>query len=200
MRRSRIPGAGAVKSPLPLIVSGFQWLTGSGAVERRFCPCSQCRSDVLALALSNLPGGYCLSHHYGVGRGRIDAQEVRRQIQASLRRVGGRPRHSPADPIPGVGEVRLVDFGMKVGAPLVGPLLQRIGGACTCGRCRADTLAYGLNRTRTRYGVEVRGRVRMPPHELDFIRHDLLVSLHDAAQAVARNPRHETGEGAATEL
>jgi hypothetical protein len=32
----------------------------------------------------------------------------------------------------------------------------------------------------------------MPPHELDFIRHDLMTTLHQAARAVAENPRHDS--------
>jgi hypothetical protein len=183
---------GTGTSRLPLLAAGFHWLTGSKAAEINVCQCPHCSADVLALALSNLPAGYCLSHHYAVGRKRVDVDEVKRQVQTSLRRVGTRPRHAAGEPLPGSGEVRLVDFGMREGAHMVRPLLQRIANACSCSRCRADALAYGLNRSRARYGVEVRGKIRMPPHELDFVRHDLLAALDAAAHAVAENPRHDS--------
>jgi len=183
-------------SRLAFLADGFHWLTRSKAAEMDVCRCPHCSADVLALALSNLPAGYCLSHHYAVGRRRVDGDEVKRQIQASLRRVGTRPRHVSGETLPGVSDVRLVDFGMREGVHMIRPLLQRMESACSCSRCRADALAYGLNRFRPRYGVEVRGRIRMPPHELDFIRHDLLTTLHEAARAVTENPRHDSlGKG-----
>ena len=185
---------GAVTSRLSFLGAGLRWLSGSKTADMDVCRCPHCLADILALALSKLPAGYCLSHHYSVGRRRVDEDEVKRQVQASLRRVGTRPRHGVGESLPGTGEVRLVDFGMREGAHMVRPLLQRIANACSCARCRADTLAYGLNRFRPHYGVEVRGRTRMPPHELDFIRHDLMATLHEAARAVAENPRHESQE------
>jgi len=177
---------------LAIIAGGLNWLTGVKAAERGLCECPHCSADIMALSLSNLPACYCLSLHYGVGRTRLAVVDVERQVRASLRRVRTRPRHSARESLPQGEEVRLVDFGMREGAPMVRPLMQRIQGACSCPRCMADTLAYGLNRFRPRYGVEVRGKLRVPPHELEFIRHELMTVLHDAAVAVAENPRHDS--------
>jgi len=183
---------GTETSRLSFVGAGLRWLSGSNTAGINVCRCPHCLADILALALSKLPAGYCLSHHYSVGRRRVDDDQVKRQIQASLRRVGTRPRHGVGESLPGTDDVRLVDFGMREGAHMVRPLLRRVSNACSCARCRADTLAYGLNRSRPHYGVEVRGKTRMPPHELDFIRHDLLETLHKAARAVAENPRHDS--------
>jgi hypothetical protein len=87
-----------------------------------------------------------------------------------------------------------VDFGIREGAVMVRPLLQRLEESCTCPRCRADVLAFGLNRFQPRYGVEVQGKLRMPPHEMEFIRHELRSVLWKAAGTIAANPRHGDGE------
>jgi hypothetical protein len=195
---AKITGGGGRRksaSALPsFLAGGLGWLTGSRAGEKGVCDCSHCSADVLALSLTNLPARYCLSLHYGVGRSRIPPNKVRQEVQMSIRRVRSRPRHAARESLPGNGEVKIVDFGIREGTALVKPLLQRVDGACCCDRCRADTLAYGLNRIRPRYGVEVKGRIRMPPHELEFIRHELLAAITEAAEKVAGNPRHETRE------
>jgi hypothetical protein len=56
--------------------------------------------------------------------------------------------------------------------------------------CQEDTLAYALNRVAPKYGVEVKGRRRLPPHLMEFIRHDLAAAILNAARVVAANPRH----------
>jgi hypothetical protein len=96
--------------------------------------------------------------------------------------------------VPEASEIRLVDFGIQEGAVMVGPFLQRLEAACTCARCRADALAFGLNRFRPRYGVEVQGKLRMPPHEMEFIRHELRTVLWKAAGTIAAKPRHRDRE------
>ena len=54
-----------------------------------------------------------------------------------------------------------------------------------------DTLALALNRWQPKYGVEVLGRRRIPPHQLEFIQHDLLTVLSESARSIGLNPRHD---------
>lgn len=175
--------------PRSLAEGSLSWLTGMTRGGNFACGCPHCAADVLALSLCRLPVRYCLSLHYGVG-GRVEAAKVRQQVRDALRRVDSRPRHAARDLVSEGSEIRLVDFGIREGALMVGPLLQRLEEGCTCSRCRADTLAFGLNRFPPRYGVEVQGRLRMPPHEMEFIRHDLRTVLWKAAGTIATNPRH----------
>ena len=67
---------GTVTSGLSLLGAGLRWLSGSKAAGTDVCRCPHCLADILALALSKLPAGYCLSHHYAVGRRRVDDDEV----------------------------------------------------------------------------------------------------------------------------
>ena len=58
------------------------------------CRCAWCRNDIMALSLTKLPPCYCLSFHYGVSHRKIEEAVLRDIVSHSIRRIGGRPRHS----------------------------------------------------------------------------------------------------------
>lgn len=164
-------------------------LQRSGASALR-CRCAWCRNDILALSLTKLPPCYCLSYHYGVSHRKIEEGALREIVSRSIRRIGGRPRHSWKEILPDENAVRLVDYRMRVGMSLVGPLLRRVPDGCDCEACRSDALAHCLNRLQPRYGVMADGKVRLQPHDLDFLRHEMHGAIAQSASVVARNPRH----------
>ena len=164
------------------------WL--SGAKKRTPCYCAVCSADTAALALTQLPSRYCRTHHYGINVAKVDPGEVSTRVNYALRRVTLRPRHPVGQPYHQRSGILLVDLGLKEGLKMVGALLKRIEGACACPICREDTLALGLNAVPPRYGVQVKGRYRFPPHHLEFTRDELLPILSRSAGKIARNPRH----------
>lgn len=154
------------------------------------CWCVVCDKDVMALSLTTLPPCYCRSQHYGVTLDRIETGELASKVKGAVRKVNLRPRHPSRLQAPGNSEICLIDYGLREGLGMIGPLLRRMPGTCNCRACREDTLALALNSKSPRYGVEILGRMRMPLHEMDFFRHELLETLSVAAKTVARNPRH----------
>ncbi len=175
---------------LDRLVLHLPWLLGSGKKEGISCRCPLCRTDVIALALTALPPCYCRSLHYGISLQRVDGNQIRKEVQSAARKIDLRPRHPSRGPVPDSSGIRLIDFGLKEGVRMIGPLLERVPGACSCETCREDTLAFGLNRSEPRYGVEIVGKLRMLPHQLDFLRHELLGTFTEAARKIALNPRH----------
>ena len=175
---------------LDRFLKGISGLLGTSSGKRIACRCELCRTDVVALALTTLPPCYCRKLHYGISLERVDSDLIEKEVAKAVRKVELRPRHPSRGPVPEGNEVKLVDFGLREGGRIIGPLLQKLEGACSCNTCREDTLAYGLNRIGPRYGVEVVGKLRMPRHEVDFFRHEILPTLSEAASAIALNPRH----------
>jgi competence protein ComFB len=184
--------AGAIN----LIRSALKALLQESSASRILCRCPWCRNDVLALSLSKLPPCYCQSHHYGMSLQKIEPRRVQGAVADAVRRVGGRPRHSQRDMVPDEGEIRLIDFRMREGSRIVEPLLGKIEEACSCDSCRSDVLAYALNRLAPRYGVVMRGKIRLRRHDMEFIRHETLRALAESARKIAANPRHK-GKGTA---
>ena len=64
-------------------------------------------------------------------------------------------------------------------------------GCCTCDICRADILAFALNRLPTKYVVYPIGEVYSKLYVLK-LQHDadIVAALTQAAQMVTENPRH----------
>jgi hypothetical protein len=73
---------------------------------------------------------------------------------------------------------------------MVGPALERTSASCNCEHCRADTLAYALNRYPAKYGVTVDGRRSLHPTYLDFMRHELGMLIGQAVRVVSAHPHH----------
>jgi len=184
--------SGTVNIFLRAMKSLFQ----EGKVTDLHCSCPWCRHDVLALALTGLPPCYCRSHHYGMNLRKIETRSVGDAMSKAIRRVGGRPRHSPRDQVPAEEGVHLVDYRLREGTRIVGPLLGKLPGICDCQSCRTDILAHSLNRFSPRYGVLASGKSRLQPHDLEFIRHEMNMVMVDSARKIALNPRHEGTDGA----
>jgi len=71
---------------------------------------------------------------------------------------------------------------------MVGPALGRTASGCGCEHCRADTLAYALNRYPAKYGVTVDGPAQLAPTYLDFMRHELGMLIGQAVRVVSAHP------------
>jgi len=97
---------------------------------------------------------------------------LRRRVTSAkppLSRTSSRHKVVPAE-----DRVQLVDYRLREGARMVGPLLGKLPGICDCPSCRTDILAHSLNRFSPRYGVLAAGKSRLQPHDLDFIRHEMI--------------------------
>ena len=175
---------------LDRVTAFVPWLSKEGRREGTLCRCSLCRNDAIALALTILPPRYCRSLHYGLSLRGADRKTVEREVSRAVKRVALRPHHPYRSPVDLATGIRLIDFGILEGGRMIGPLLVKLKGACACETCREDTLAFGLNNCTPHYGVAVKGKMRMPPHQLDFLRHELLGVLSEAAKTIALKPRH----------
>ena len=101
-----------------------------------------------------------------------------------------RPKHRPGTPDQIHSEVRLEDFGLKIGNVLAAPAAPGAEGPCTCEACRADALAFALNRYPPKYGVSSPGRASYQENFEDFIRHELGQELARARRVIGANPNH----------
>lgn len=71
-------------------------------------------------------------------------------------------------------------------------VLDRNADACRCKKCRADMVAYALNRLKPRYVVSEKGAVLARTQSLDSdFQTEILVVLTAAVKQVAAHPRHE---------
>ena len=154
------------------------------------CTCPLCATDTIAFALTKLPPCYSRGQNFGLAVQGIDRNGVRTAVGEAIEKVARRPLHSPRIRGLQAVSVRLVDFCLEAGTQIIEPLLRPHKGPCLCPDCQEDTLAYALNRVAPKYGVEVMGQRRLPPHLMEFIRHDLAAAILKAARVVAANPRH----------
>lgn len=153
------------------------------------CWCALCETDVVALALTLLPAWYC----HGAGRSNVDALahagKIHDAVRVAAKRVGLRPKHPVGAP-GGRREVGLVNFTWEVGAAMLAPSFGRVPESCGCERCRADALAYALNRYPAKYGVALAGRRSLHPTYLEFMKRELGLLIGQAARVVAAQPQH----------
>jgi competence protein ComFB len=62
---------------------------------------------------------------------------------------------------------------------------------CNCERCKTDMIALALTHLRGKYAVSLEGEVLAKVARDDCqVRTDALVALMDAAEIVAKNPKH----------
>jgi hypothetical protein len=177
-------------APSPSLLSIRFWFSRASDDAPAACTCPLCATDTMAFALTKLPPCYSRGQNFGLAVQRVDPRGVRTAVDEAIDKIGRRPLHSSRIPQGEAGSVRLVDFCLEVGTQMIGPLLRAHKGVCLCPDCQEDTLAYALNRVAPKYGVEVKGRRRLPPHLMEFIRHDLAAAILMAARVVAANPRH----------
>jgi hypothetical protein len=163
---------------------------GQQQERRKGCTCALCEIDALAFALNSLPALYCLGHHYGIAAQKIDPEKVKQAVEGAFLRVNRRPRHSPSAPELDPDLLRLRNFALEQAAVVLERLAAGMRPVCFCEECREDIVAYALNRVPPRSGVERRGVLRMPPHQMDFLRDELERILAKAAKLIAANPRH----------
>lgn len=151
------------------------------------CRCLLCETDVVALALTLLPPLYCRTESFGTAVELVRAGKIHDAVQAALKRVMLRPKHRSGVPGP-ARELSLVNYAWEVGSELVGVALGRAAAGCSCGECRADTLAYALNRYPAKYGVRQGGRQSLHPTYLEFMRRELGLLIGQAASVVSSRP------------
>lgn len=161
--------------------------------DSTLCWCSLCENDVMALSLMSISPRYETRFISATATG-IEIELIREAVSSALSRVSLHPRHERYPATSGVVELRLVNFSREAGASLVNALPAEDGKNtfCVCARCRADTLAYALNRFPPRYGLERNGSVEFPAKERDAIRAEMSSFIAYAARVVADNPRHSS--------
>lgn len=161
-----------------------------GAGESRGCWCLLCETDITALALTLLPPLYCRTETYGHAGSLIKAGKIQDAVQTAIQRVGLRPKHRPGFPGARRGDVALVNYSFEIGAEMLNPSFNRADVACGCSCCRADALAYALNRYPTKYGVTQGGSRNLLPTYANFMRHELGLLLDHATRFISAHPHH----------
>jgi hypothetical protein len=154
------------------------------------CCCPLCESDVMALSLGSLSPHYCTDFDYEKVLGGEESSRVDRTVDHSIARVALHPKHERLAEDVSDLQLRLVNFSCKEGKAIIDSLLEDSDDSCSCPRCRAETLAYALNRYPPRYGVERNGIVEMPARERAAIREEITTILTRANQVVTASPRH----------
>lgn len=187
---SRLAGSSFLSSKLPMDKVTSMAAGLMSEKKRAFCHCPICRTDVLALALTKLPPCYCRGEHFGIASEKVGKKDLEKAVQAAIHRIRLRPKHPERLPVTDPSKILLVNFKLNVASRLVSPILHKIPESCGCELCRYDTLAYGLNQTPSRYGTSIAGKLRLPGSELEFIKHELVKTIAEAARKVATNPRH----------
>jgi hypothetical protein len=167
----------------------------SDSEMREGCLCPLCEADVTALALTNLPPGYRTTYAGRQSQGEGYVDDIRDAVDTAWGKVSSRPKHRSwaRESLP--SNLRLVDLSFREAEAMVHSTLAEMGGACSCERCRADTVAHALNRHSPKYGVEREGQTRMPSHEQERLRASLRPRLIVSAATVAARPRHPVGIG-----
>ena len=155
------------------------------------CWCPLCEMDIVALALTLLPPLYCRTATYGHAAGLIKAGTICDAVQSALKRVALWPKHRPGASPAGRAELGLINYTFEVGSQLVGEALDHSAAGCACDECRADTLAYALNRYPAKYGVARDGRRSLHPTYLDFMHYELGMLINQAARVVSAHPHHD---------
>ena len=155
------------------------------------CWCPLCETDIVALALTLLPPLYCRAETYGHAANVISPGKISDAVQSALKRVSLCPKHRAGASLGYREDVQLVNYTVEVGSPLVGPALSRSPSPCDCDDCRADALAYALNRYPSKYGVIRGGRRSLHPTYLDFMRYELGMLISQAARVVSSRPHHQ---------
>ncbi len=154
------------------------------------CWCELCGSDTIALSLNTLPTHYCTRDNYALRKGRSISRDVERAVCESMERVRRRPKHNSIGWVYDASLIRIINFPLQIGSALIQPITKRLGISCRCDLCVSDILAYALNRFPPKYGVELRGEINLPSHMKDFMRHDLMPVIAEAAKIISTRPRH----------
>lgn len=158
--------------------------------ENGACWCSLCETDVLALALNQLPPRYCHEKNFGCTSAQGFGNDVRSAVARAIQKVSQRPKHRPGKPPSHIGDLRMENYAQKIGNALVGRVISADSPACACDQCQADALAYALNRYPPKYGVSYGGRESYQANYEDFIRHEIGQALTRALAVVQERPHH----------
>lgn len=158
--------------------------------KKDLCWCALCEMDILALALNQLPPRYCHERNFGCTASQELGDAVRSAVARAVQKVSQRPKHRPGRPPSSIDDIKMENYAQKVGNSLVGTALSPAASACDCDQCRADTLAYALNRYPPKYGVSYGGRASYQANYEDFIRHEISQVLTQAVTVVREHPHH----------
>lgn len=158
--------------------------------ERDVCWCSLCETDIVALALNQLPPRYCHEKNYGFVASRGGGDEVRGVVARAVQKVSRRPKHRPGKPQFLPADLRMENYAKKFGDAVIGAVLSPGKSACACEQCQADTLAYALNRYPPKYGVSYGGRESYQSNYEDFIRHEIGQVIAESAKVIRERPHH----------
>lgn len=154
------------------------------------CGCPLCEMDILALALNQLPPRYCHEKNFGCAATQGFGSDVRGAVARAVQKVSRRPKHRPGRPPSGNEDVRMENYAQKIGSSLVATILSLEPAACACEQCRADALAFALNRYSPKYGVSWGERESYQENYADFIRHEIGQALTQAVAVVREHPHH----------
>lgn len=70
-------------------------------------------------------------------------------------------------------------------------VLEKMPETCKCEKCRADMVAFALNKLKPRYAASERGETITKAMALEFQSHlDVLTALTQAAEVIGKNPHH----------
>lgn len=158
--------------------------------ETNVCWCPLCETDILALALNQLPPRYCHEKNFGCTAVQGIGEQVRGAVARAVQKVSRRPKHPPGRPLVDRDDIRMENYAQRIGAALVRTVLAPTAAACACDQCLADALAYALNRYPPKYGVCHGGRESYQQNYADFIRHEIGQVLSQAATVVREHPHH----------
>ncbi len=181
----------AIKNEMEFLVKAeVQRCQERSGKEEDVCWCSLCETDVVALALNQLPPRYCHEKNYGYVVSQGGAEEVRGVVSRAVQKVSQRPKHRPGKPQFLVPDIRMENYAKKFGDMVLGAVLSPGMSACACDQCRADTLAYALNRYPPKYGVSYGGRESYQSNYEDFIRHEIGQVLTESVKVIRERPHH----------
>lgn len=159
------------------------------AAEQGQCWCPLCEADTICLSLSSIPPCYGRTRPQEILRQNGSSSFVRTAVARARNRVNTNPRHGKVSVFPSY-EIVVVNYSFDEGARLLDEVMQEDFPSCTCPQCRADTLAFAMNRIPPIYGVGFSGRTSFTPQRKEFVRQDIRKTLRAAATAVTSAPRH----------
>lgn len=154
----------------------------------RECWCAQCEADMQALALNHTPPRYVRQETFGHATSDGAGEIALKAVSLAYERVSQRPKHRPGVPDRSRSGAEVKNFALSIGAEMV--VSAMAGAPCSCEQCRADTLAFALNRYPPKYGVSSSARPSYQENFTTFISHELGQLLAAAAKVVTANPKH----------
>lgn len=90
------------------------------------------------------------------------------------------------------GDMKVVNIVEKMVFDAMEEVLEHKPDICKCDKCRADIVAYALNRLQPRYVASEKGGTMAKAAYLEkTIQVALLVAVTEAVEQISTHPRHE---------